>query len=107
MSNPARDAILARRSTLLPVTVPGLDLTVHIRQVTVAEANRFQECPKPDRLANILILGVCDEQGEPLFNASDLPALSELPLALVNPIVEAFNQHNGFGEEGKAKAGNG
>lgn len=97
-----RSAILAGRRPLLPeeVTLPGLAGLVHVRRLTVGQIDQYQDavrkCDPGHVRGTILAHALCDQAGAPLFNDSDVPALSELDGGEYERAVDKFLDLNGI-----------
>lgn len=93
-----RDEFLRIKPTIEPIeTVAG---PAFIRTITAGEKDEFEREAKKDGKVRcrLLLVGVCDEQGKPVFTNLDLPTLDALPLTAVEPIADAIAKLNKFGE---------
>jgi hypothetical protein len=111
----SREAFLKKRERrTLDVDVPELGGTVRVQEMTALERGRFESFLldkngqyKPDRIAKtreLMVLStVVDAEGNRMFTHDDLPALSQLPAAALDRIVEAGRELAGITEEDFAK----
>lgn len=104
-----RDDILGATFRTRQVLVPDLPgAEVYVRMLP---ANRRQEMVElagaDDGLERLVILATVDANGDPAFTDEHKDALGNVPLAVLNQIVEAFFDHNGWSEAGRAELGKG
>lgn len=100
-----RDDILGAKFRTRQVLVPDLPgAEVYVRMLP---ANRRQEmvtlAEADDGLERLVILSAVDASGDPIFTDEDKDALGNVPLSVLNQIVEAFFDHNGWSEAGRAE----
>jgi hypothetical protein len=104
MTSLTRELLFALKPEAKKVEVEGLGV-VYIKPLTELLRSRrlaelFDEKGKSDkatqekRRANMIIDQVCDEKGEPLFNASDLKDILELDGAKLDSLVHAILDFN-------------
>lgn len=94
-----RESIFANRPAALePLEVPEWNGTVYIRAMTAAEFKVWQDAAKDlsgEAVAvSLIIAAVADESGKPLFTAADVPALLEMPNAVIQRIYFAVEERN-------------
>lgn len=95
-----RDTLLNSRSsgfTVEPVQTPlG---TTYVRTMTAGEKDDFDFHATRDGKfrCRLILLCCCDKDGKHEFGNKDLPALDELPLTVVEPIVDAAMRLNKLG----------
>ena len=84
-----------------PVTVPGLG-SCFVRAMSAGERDEFEVAhtkgKSRDFRARLVACTVCDEAGELVFSPADIPALSALPAATLQPIVTAAVEVNRLSE---------
>lgn len=77
---------LERRS----VVVPGLG-ACFVRAMSAGERDEFEVAHSKSRnrdfRARLVASTVCDESGDLVFSAADIPALSALPAATLQPLI--------------------
>lgn len=84
------------------IEVPELGGFVWIKQMSAGERDRFEvdheASKKRDLRARVTAASVCDEQGNLLFGPADVPQLSALPAAALEPIVNATIKLNAISD---------
>ena len=104
----SRDAILALKGGRYEdVDVRGLGGTVRVAAVSAGARDAFelalQDMPEGERRkdfrARLLVMSCIDEDGKPLFTPEDIPALSALEAAAVDPVVEVAMRLNGLSQK--------
>ena len=88
-----RDAFLAAATLAKEaVEIPALGGSAYVRTMTAGERDRFEaehlKDPSRDFRARVAVATLCDEEGRLLFAAADVPALSAIPYAALDPVVE-------------------
>lgn len=85
------------------IEVPDLGGFVWIRPLNAGERDRFEgehnQKKNIDFRARVAAASVCDEEGNLLFGPADVPQLSALPGASLDPIVSAALKLNKFTAE--------
>jgi len=80
-----------------PVTVPGLG-SCYVRAMSAGERDEFEVAHTKSRnrdfRARLVACTVCDENGDLVFQPADIPALSALPAATLQPLVVAATEVN-------------
>jgi hypothetical protein len=82
---------------------------VHVRQITVAENDAIAKIANNKDAAmsefglQLLIRAVVDEEGAPLFDDADLPALRDAASTKIDKLVKAVLVANGFQKADEAK----
>ena len=103
----SRDAILALKGGRYEdVDVKGLGGTVRVAAVSAGARDAFelslQDMPEEDRRkdfrARLLVMSCIDNDGKPLFEPDDIPALSALEAAAVDPVIEVAMRLNGLSQ---------
>ena len=103
----SRDAILALKGGRYEdVKVRGLGGTVRVAAVSAGARDAFelaiQDLPEKERRkdfrARLLVMCCTDDDGKPLFTYDDIPSLSALEAAAVDPVVEVAMRLNGLSE---------
>ena len=101
----SRDAILALKGGRYEdVDVKGLGGTVRVAAVSAGARDAFelslQDMPEKERRkdfrARLLVMSCIDEDGKPLFGPDDIPTLSALEAAAVDPVIEVAMRLNGL-----------
>ena len=86
-----REALLAGGAALTVerVELPALGDAAFVREMTVAERDRFEEIivteTSPDYRAELLARSLCDEAGKRLFTDADAKLLHDLGAARLQP----------------------
>ena len=83
--------------------------TTYIRAVPFIELVASVERLNGDKagaLVEQIRLAVCDQDGNPVFTADDVPALRQLPQSVAVPLIEAIERVNAVTPDGVADAGN-
>jgi len=84
-----------------PVTVPGLG-SCYVRAMSAGERDEFEVAHTKSRnrdfRARLVACTVCDENGDLVFQPADIPALSALPAATLQPLVVAATEVNKLAE---------
>ena len=99
----SRDAILALKGGRYE-DVKALGGMVRVAAVSAGARDAFelalQDLPEKERRkdfrARLLVMSCIDEDGKPLFGADDIPALSALEAAAVDPVIEVAMRLNGL-----------
>lgn len=98
-----RDAFLAiKRPDPTVVNLP--DGVIYVRVMTAREREQYEtaireksEYGTADQVrAELVQRCACDADGNLMFAATDLTALSELPFTVINPVFEAATTVNGM-----------
>jgi cytochrome c553 len=81
--------------------VPGLG-SCFVRAMSAGERDEFEVAhakgKSRDFRARLVACTVCDEDGELVFSTADIPALSALPAATLQPLVAAAVEVNRLSE---------
>ena len=101
----SRDAILALKGGRYE-DVKGLGGWVRVAAVSAGARDAFelafQDVPEEERRldfrARLLVMSCIDENGKPLFGRDDIPALSALDAAVVDPVIEVAMRLNGLSQ---------
>lgn len=89
-----RDELLAIDDReIVPVEVPAWGRTLHVRSLSAGEADRFEveiKGAKPEHVrAMLLVITVCDENGQLIFAPGDVEALAGKRSAATLPLYRA------------------
>lgn len=89
-----REAFFAARPPkVLPVDVPELGGAAFVRGMTAGERDQFEaghlKSKERDFRARLAAATVCDKDGNLLFTPADIPQLSALPAAVLEPLVQS------------------
>jgi hypothetical protein len=96
-----KEEILARRPTLIePVPMPEWGGTVYVRELSAAERDAFEAqqiiakravegSELHDFRAKIIVLSACDADGNRMFDDSEIPAVSKLPVKELQRLFDA------------------
>lgn len=84
---------------------------VYVRSITSAERLKWEGIRDDENGKDLneraVIMGVCDDQGNPLFTDADIEAIKELPMALVNGMALAVLKFNSmYAEDVELAEGN-
>lgn len=99
-----RDQILGQSIELAreSVEVPAWGATVHVREFTAAERDRFLDEHAAGKFkdfrARLVAHMARDEAGERIFRAEDVATLAGMPARVLEPIVEACGRVNRFAD---------
>lgn len=101
----SRDAILALKGGRYE-DVDALGGTVRVAAVSAGARDAFelslQDIPEKERRkdfrARLVVMSCIDEAGKPLFTVDDIPALSALDAAAIDPVVEVAMRINGLSQ---------
>ena len=101
----SRDAILALKGGRYE-DVDALGGTVRVVAVSAGARDAFelalQEIPENERRkdfrARLVVMSCIDEAGKPLFTVEDIPALSALDAAAIDPVIEVAMRINGLSQ---------
>ena len=96
----------ASDSDFSEVSVPEWGGEVRIRAMSLREKDTLDRLFKKEDLtdsefmSHVLLVGVCDETGQPIFTSDDIPGLLDRNLSVVRRIVAAWRKLNGLLTEG-------
>ena len=83
-----------------PFPVDGLG-DVYVHQIAFGRATKIyadtasEGGGREETLAKLIVAGVHDKDGEPVFSLDDLPALLATPVAKVRPLIDLVTEHAG------------
>lgn len=86
------DCAEAYANALRPIPVPELKTTVYARLLTRADMVQLRIKYEDDReglIGGMVIKGICDEDGEPLFSVGDRERILKLPHHLLDRLTSA------------------
>ena len=99
MALTAEDILKTGASGVHKVDVPGIG-SVYVRDVTGEDMDYLRQRNGEDTenaiLARHIIVGICDEDGKPLFGRNDLEKLNQRKLSTLRPLAEAVVQNSGM-----------
>ena len=103
-----RDQLINRRTKLVSVSADelGEGETLNVRLLSAAQfmwLSADSKLKPEEGYANWIVATVCDDDGKPLFEATDLDAATDLPFPLVTRLIDAAQKLNGTAT---ASAGN-
>ena len=95
-----KNAILAtKQNSLTSVDIDGVG-TVHIRKLSYDDVMGYirGQLDEDERfiMVRMIIAGVCDDSGVPLFERSDESEVGGLDMHVVRKLAEAVQQHGGM-----------
>lgn len=105
-----KDIILnAQDCPLEPVDVPQWNTTVYVPVLSLADLDDLRKiaASKADDTsagAAMAVRVIRDENGDRVFSDDDAPALAKKSAKVVNRVIEAFNRHNGIGQQAQDDA---
>ena len=104
-----KKAILASKDeTVVSLDVPEWGGEIGIRAMTVGDRdqyeNEFLQAKAKDKgvenfRTKFLIACICDEEGNPIFKRSDIDALAQKSIKVVNRVWNAAMSHNALSNE--------
>lgn len=102
----SRDAILAMKGGRYE-DVPAFGGTVRVAAVSAGARDAFelalQDMPEGERRkdfrARLLVMSCIDDDGKPLFTPDDIPVISALEAAAVDPVIEVAMRLNGLSQQ--------
>ena len=105
-----RDAILALKGGRYE-DVDALGGTVRVAAVSAGARDAFelsmQDIPEDERRkdfrARLVVMSCIDEAGKPLVTVDDIPTLSALAAAAIDPVVEVAMRINGLSRRDRAE----
>ena len=109
----SKAAILAANDLKLSdaVEVPEWGGEVYFKTLTGTERDAFEESYSQERMkqfrARFLVLSLCDEKGQRLFEDSDVAEIGNKSAIVVNRLFEAGWSHNAFTQEAVEQLGEG
>lgn len=90
-----KSALLSRKPKIEKKYIASMDSHVYVKEFIVAERNELRAAnASVDFQILSLILGVCDEKGEPLFTVDDIPDMEGMPQVLSDELLLAVVEHN-------------
>jgi|SRR5215472_9525365 len=86
-----------------PVLIPEWEMTVYVRTLTARERDRFEgqqaRDPYADVRARLAVMAMVDDEGRPVFDESDIPALSAKSSRALDRIFAVAVRLNGITKE--------
>lgn len=109
----SKKAILAAKDTKLkgPVPVPEWGGDVYFRTISGMERDQFEDAYSEQKMksfrARFLVLTISDENGDRLFDDSEVESLGQKSSVVINRLFDAGWQHNAFTQEAVDALGEG
>ena len=90
--------------------VPGVG-TVSVREITGEDFEFIQGKPgsEPDKrelMARMVVAGLCDESGKPVFSRNETSAANKMKFRKLKALAEAVQNHSGITTEDTDELGN-
>jgi len=114
-----RDALLGAplRTEEVPLPELGNGTVARVRMMSAAQREQWEAAAferdgdtirgkRGQMRAYLVIFGVVDEHGAPLFGPEDLESVNRMPAAVVDRLAVAVNRLNGFNETEATLKGN-
>jgi hypothetical protein len=101
----SKTAILKANDTKLSeaISVPEWGGDVYVKTLSGTERDSFEEAYSENKMkqfrARFLVLTLCDDSGNRLFEDSDVSGLGDKSSVVLNRLFEAAWGHNGFTNE--------
>lgn len=89
-----KDTIFARKPKIQKTYIESLDNYVYVKEFVVYERNKLRESITDDIHSITLILGVCDESGEPLFTTDDIEDIKKMPQVVADELLTSVIDFN-------------
>lgn len=90
----------AQDIAIAPVEIPEWGVTMHVKMMTVAERQRFEEKHIVERTKwareRLMVATVCDAEGNLVFGPDDIPILSTKNSKAADRLFDAAMRHNGI-----------
>jgi hypothetical protein len=100
------EQLLARRPRAEKLTVPGWE-DYYVQEIAARDQKAIMKMAEvDDGLEQLVALAVVDADGNRVLK-DKIPELGKLPARELNEIVRAFNDLNGFSENGRKALGKG
>lgn len=119
MKNDLRTKILASKPTMVePVDVPAWGVTVYVKELTLAERDKFEAgqvrrnadgtafLDTVGLKARLVALTACDENGDLIFDESDVDSIMGLGAAGVEVVFTVAQRVNKMRKEDQTNPGN-
>ena len=109
----SKTAILAAKDTKLsdPVPVPEWGGDVFVKTLTGTERDAFEDAYAENKMkafrCRFLVLTLCDDKGQRLFEDADVAELGKKSSVVINRLFEAAWKHNAFTNEAVESLGEG
>ena len=109
----SKTAILAAKDTKLsdPVPVPEWGGDVFVKTLTGTERDAFEDAYAENKMkafrCRFLVLTLCDDAGQRLFEDGDVGELGQKSSVVINRLFEAAWKHNAFTNEAVESLGEG
>jgi hypothetical protein len=109
----SKTAILAAKDTKLsdPVSVPEWGGDVFVKTLTGTERDAFEDAYAENKMkafrCRFLVLTLCDDKGQRLFEDADVAELGKKSSVVINRLFEAAWKHNAFTNEAVESLGEG
>jgi hypothetical protein len=109
----SKTAILAAKDTKLsdPVPVPEWGGDVFVKTLTGTERDAFEDAYAENKMkafrCRFLVLTLCDDKGQRLFEDGDVAELGKKSSVVINRLFESAWKHNAFTNEAVESLGEG
>jgi hypothetical protein len=109
----SKAAILAAKDTKLsdPVPVPEWGGDVYVKTLSGTERDAFEEAYSEQKMksfrARFLVLTLCDDKGQRLFEDGDVTEIGKKSSVVINRLFEIGWKHNAFTNEAVESLGEG
>ena len=93
-----------RQKTFERLEIPGLG-EIFLRKLSGAGRDRYVAAMarEPELMSSELVVDcVCDENGKRIFSVDDVRAVAQMPMRMIEPIVDAVNEANRIGPADEA-----
>lgn len=96
--NTLAQQILSKKSTVTPFEMEGN--TYFAKKFNAKDVKKFRAMTDPTEAAvSAIILGACEEDGTPIFNAEQFDELMSLDFEILNQLSAAVLAHSGLFKE--------
>lgn len=95
----SKESIFAKKSKIEKVHITTLGGDVYVKEFVVADRNEIQKHPESSYQTMLIIMGVCDENGERMFGVDDIESVESLPQKVADELLMAVAKHNESDDE--------
>ncbi len=89
-----RDKILSCKAKIQKAFIKELGEDIYVKEFVVADRNEIQKQEEASYQTMLIIMGVCDENGERVFSLDDIESVDALPQRLADELLMAVAKHN-------------